>query len=332
MLQRYSFFVLFGLLTSGLAWWSRSVEPSVGAGERVPAAAVVKRPEVSNASLEPQRRELLEVLDRIVAYEHYYHSVYGHFTKLLHRIGSSIPRSVGSIYEIRVIEATQERLLINALSEIDGKVSDIVSVDQDFKVHSSFPLPQPRAEFLRYRASRQLRQLWEAPSGQVFEEQGVFRGFFRFEIRRDSLDRKVAFAVGTRHPVLGLQLEYGPQQAEQDRIEGTELAADLITDLGEYSDRPQGTGQRSTGAVMSSSEEAILAQRIFRGEVGRYAKSWGELSKIVSFEFDEAVEPEPEVNRATASILAPRAKFRAEGGLEIEPITSENESAASLKN
>jgi len=87
--------------------------------------------------------------------------------------------------------------------------------------------------------------------------------------------------VGIRPPVLGAQLELGagsavmPALASLSGVEAT-LAIE-----------ENRTGQKAqSGNVMHALEQAYLAQQIFRGEVGRYARSWGELSQIADFRFE----------------------------------------------
>jgi hypothetical protein len=63
-----------------------------------------------------------------------------------------------------------------------------------------------------------------------------------------------------------MHLELGPQDPE--------MAETLMT------------GQKAGSGTRSTLEEAYLAQRIFKGEMGRYAKSWSELSKIATFRFE----------------------------------------------
>jgi hypothetical protein len=273
MLRRYSFIPVFFCWLAGIAWWGQRVESSTPrAGNTVAAAAESTAQPVQSS----KRRELLELLDRIVVYEHYYRSVYGHFTKLLSRVGVSIPTSISDVYEIRVVEATSDRLMIQALSEVEGKTGDIITVSQDFQVHANFALPPPRPEYLRIHALKHLRTLRDAPSGQVIDESGVFRGFFSYEVKRDAQDRRSAIAVGIRPPVVGLQLEAGSQS-------DSHLA--LFDEEGEHAHSETMTGQRPVGNVMTTLEEAYLAQRIFRGEMGRYAKDWSELSRIAKFRF-----------------------------------------------
>lgn len=279
-MRERTFFALVLLLLFGtMASWSHRLENRLArvqvSSEGRRATATVAEP-ISRAQ---SRRDLLEVLDRLVAYEHYYHSVYGHFTKLIHRTGFVIPSQILANYAVHVSEASDDRLVAFGTSELEGRTVDVVSVDQDFRVQANFPLPAPRADFLKAQAVRHLRQLREAPQGQLIEEQGIFRGFFKYEVRKDSQDRRVAFAVGLRAPVLGMQLEGSSGMAAlnlEDTQPGKAVSA---------------TGQSSAGEVMSGTEQAYLAQRIFQGEVGRYARDLHELSRITHFSFQEESAP-----------------------------------------
>lgn len=314
MLQRISFLFILSSLLAGLAFWSRHLE-AVSAPQGEVRAQVHRQSEQTLQLQSSRRREVVEVLDRVVAFQHYYRSVYGHFTKLLNRIGYTIPPGVLSAYDIRVAEASSERLLITAISEIDGRAADVISIDQDFEVRSNISLPMPRPEYLRAQALKHLRTLREAPAGQGAEEQGVYRGFFRFEVRKDSQDRRIAFAVGVRPPVVGLQLEQG--EGEGDSALPMDFAEVPVSEA-------PATGQRSVGNVMSSMEEELLAQRIFLGEVGRYARTWSELTKIAHFKGAGRDEQEPETAEETDRKPGSSAEISAQG-LEIEPIPlSEN--------
>jgi hypothetical protein len=300
---------------AGLAWWSRYVESSV------PHEAELQTVQERAGKIsDSKRRELLELLDRIVAYEHYYRSVYGHFTKFISRIGYVLPRAVTDYFEIRVVEASSDRLLITALSEIDGKTVDLISIDHEYQLHSNFAVPLPRPEFLRAHAMKHLRVLREADENRLPEEHGIFTGYFRFEVKRDSKDRKIAFASGLKPPVSGVELELGIDAGGNDLL----LSA-LEEDLDDPS-LPRRTGQQQAlGNVMSTLEEAYLAQRIFRGEIGRSAKSWTELSRIANFRFEGKAQygvkhvpfgdtgPAPEIEAALEGSWVALEAFRGGG-------------------
>lgn len=319
MLRRYSFLILLTWMLSLLGWWTQSLKGSSEAHRRGVASLQASKtdPEIpieetpleasTGKSSVTHRRELIEALDRLVAYQHYYHSVYGHYTKMLHRIGFEIPSNVAGTYEIRVAEASVDHLLVTAFSEEGGRVSDRVSIDQGYRLQANFPVPPPRPEYLRARTQKHLRLLVEAPLGQVIEEEGVYRGYFEFGAQTDSENRRVVFAIGIRPPVLGLQLEMGSGSSNEVAIE------DL--DLDGVDSRK--TGQKAQGNIASEhSQEAFLAQQIFRGEVGRYAKTLKELSQITNFRFPalrDSMEQDPLPGFAPE--LGPSGEK-----LEIEPI------------
>src|SRR5688572_13195872 len=143
MLRRYSFIPVVCCILGGLAWWSIHVKGAVS------SRADIQPIDYDRAALVSRRQLLIEILDKIVCYEHYYHSVYGTYTRILNRIGVSIPRTITDVYDLHVSEATADQLLVNALSETRGQVMDLVSIDQAFRVHSSFEVPVPRPEYLR---------------------------------------------------------------------------------------------------------------------------------------------------------------------------------------
>jgi len=222
-----------------------------------------------------RRIELLEVLDRVVTYEHYYHSVYGHFTKTLGKIGYKLPREVTDFYDVRIGEAGADQLLVTAFYELNGKLTEIISVNQDYQVHSSIDLPSPSAEYLKAQAYKHLRMLKELPKGQVMTEQGIFKGYFQYSFQEDSNNQRVVFAEGIRFPVQGVRL---------DSFEGANESLKEGELLGSASGGQM--GQLDNLNESNLAEETYLAQKIFLGETGRYAKNWTELSKIVHFRFE----------------------------------------------
>lgn len=315
MLRRYSFIPVFSILIGILVFWSSKYEKSLESAENP------KKSETLTSKSDSNRQELIENLDRIVAYQHYFHSVYGHFTKVLNKIGFHIPQGLTQLYEIRVVEASSDRLLISAFSESEGKVTDLVSIDQDFQIHANFKVPEPRLEYLKAQASRHLRLLSEAPKGQRVEEQGVFKGFFQFVRRTQDSSQSSWIAIGIRNPVDGIEIKLDSSQTGQepvlnatwDELEKVEPATDSAK-----------TGQMDSDHNPGLEEETFLAQQIFKGEIGRYAKSWEELSRIANFKFegkDQYGEPLPISPTASSHPSAPARKITSSGGaLEIEPI------------
>lgn len=310
MARKYSFLILFIAALAPLAWWSDQVRT-------IQAAPTPVTPEATEG-LTQQRRELLEAMDRLVAYEHYYRSVYGHFTVRLSRLGYLLPLQLTEVYDIHVSEAFRGRLVISAVSETHGQIRDRISVDQSYKVSANFTIPPPRPEYLKALALRQLRVIQDAPVGRsmlLLEDRGVFSGYFKYGVRRDVRDKKIVTAEGLKSPVAGLYLELGN--------ESLELA------------ESHQVGQKASSSVMSTLEEAYLAQRIFRGEMGRYAKSWSELSKIAAFRFEdrdqfghESQVPFGDGSPLTEIDASPREGIRVPSS-EVQPIEIEEISNSS---
>lgn len=331
MLEKYSFVPIFTCLIGGVAWWSAQVGPSAQNG-----FGSVQPGDKRNVTQVAHRRELVEFLDRLVSYERYYHSVYGHYTKTIQKTGLLIPRSISASYDIRVTDATESRVLITAAAVgPSDSLADLASINQDYNFQSNFRLPPPRPSYLKAHAFKQLRLLKEAPVGQSVEEQGVYRGYFKFSVRveeddpsvpvKGSLLRKVS-ARGVKPPVAGVFLELNNKSLTTTGAD-LELELSLLAEPEELADVQTGQAADSLVAEGNVEEEAKLAQRIFRGEIGRSAKSWSELSKIAHFNFEGkdkngellgSTDAQRKVQRATSSVLP-----RNEHGLEIESVQFE---------
>ncbi len=278
MLQRQSFIPVFSCLIGGLAWWSSQVQSPIRSN--IPHLNL--DPEVKRSQL-VNRRELIETLDRLIAYQHYYHSVYGRFTKFINRTGFTLPRTVSEHYDVRIVDATVDRLLVNAFSEINGKVTDLISIDQDYQLHANFDLPSARPEYLKEQALKHFRLIKDLPSGQALSEESVYKGYFQYSVQTNSKDEKVGFAIGIREPVKGLRVEFNGEESLKDSPESL-VFSDLMKDPTDHY-IPAQTGQFTENARNQLEEETFLAQKIFMGEMGRYAKSWSELSRIAHFRF-----------------------------------------------
>ncbi|MGZ3699143.1 MAG: hypothetical protein ACXWPM_00945 [Bdellovibrionota bacterium] len=282
MFQRFSFIPVVFCLMAALAWWSSRV--SVSSDLEVTASGLPASVTVEH------RQDLVEALEKIVSYEHYYRTVYGHFTKILSRTGFMVPEYLAGIYDIRVAEASADRLLVTAISETEGKKFDLASMDQLFQLHSNFEIPPPHLEHLRAHAFKRLRELRDSGGTAVAEEASLHSGYFRYEIQSDSKDQATGRAIGIRAPVLGLQLEIGSRGTEAVAIgdAGMELLTALPDEATLTSRVESSLGQHPGSNLPSSSlqEEAFLAQQIFRGETGRYARDWSELSRVANFRFE----------------------------------------------
>jgi hypothetical protein len=270
MLQKYSFFCVFALLLTGLHWWSLHVNVSTEIGVQIETSSAGQE-EISQTDL---RRELIESLDRLVILENYYHSIYGHYTQVLNHAGFSLSSRLARHYEIRVVAAAKNQFQASAFAEEHGKLTDRVWVDQLFRVTANFPIPAPSAEYLKFRAAQHLKTLRDLEPPRLIPEHGIYTGYFRYEIRRDSGDRPVAVAIGVLSPVVGIQLESEPQK----------------TILGE-----------------SREAKDSVALLNLSGEVGNYAKEWSRLAEVADQQYRES-EPlagagmSPEVDRHVAGL------------------------------
>ncbi|MFL5814141.1 MAG: hypothetical protein ACJ763_11235 [Bdellovibrionia bacterium] len=268
MLQKYSFFCVFALLLTGLHWWSLHINVSTENGVQMETTAA-EQEEISQADL---RRELLESMDRLVILENYYHSVYGHYTQVLNHAGFSLPARLSRHYEIRVMTAAKNQFQASAFAEERGKITDRVWVDQLFRVTANFPIPAPSAEYLKFRAAQHLNALRDLEPPHFIPEYGIYTGYFRYEIRRDSGDRPVAVAIGVQSPVAGIQLESEPKK----------------TILGE-----------------SREVKDPMALPNLSGEVGNYAKEWSKLAEAADHQYGEStpsVSLVPEADRRVAGL------------------------------
>lgn len=303
------------------------------------------------------RRNLLEALDRLVHYERYYRSVYGHYTRLIANLGCPLPEWLVENYDIHVTEAGSDHLVISARSEEGGRLKDLVSLDQDYVVHANFPLPEPSLAFLRSVALRQLRRVQQSAAGAAsaaLQPEGLYASYFRYETREDSQSRPIAVAIGLKDPVQGLRLEWSP---------GAERVEDqLMASLGGLGGSEGRVGEGSLGKVgagpgvagigglstavtrwirggNASSVDAVLAQRIFEGETGRLARNWAELAQVTSFRFDPkqafaagSAGPGSSGSHASNSVGdAPRSPaaqglspHRSADGLQIEPVSPDD--------
>lgn len=293
--QRVIFFSFVFSLIGLLAWLSDRdywVNQSNGSSS---APSVEMGQENLLQRREAQRSELLETLDRIVVFEHYYRSVHGRFTRLVNRTGLSFSKELSKLYDIRVSQATSDRLLVTAFSEGNGKTEDVASLDENFQLHANFAIPAPREEYLKLTVMKHLRNLLNKNGTKdPISEMTLYKGYFSYEIKEDSKGKKYAFAYGVRKPVEDLKLSYQEGSSDEElTLDEGQLAA-LSGLIGEdNADNPHSkscVGDARTSDQLDNCDEvggdAHLAQEIFRGELGRYAKSWAELSKVAHFRSD----------------------------------------------
>ncbi len=335
MLRRFLFIPFVCAWIGGLALWSDQSSSS-----QVPTTFSSATINPTSSKLSPtdlSRQELVELLDRVVGYEQYFRSVYGHYTKFLTRVGISIPRTVQDHYEIRVVEATPDHLLVSAVSEQNGRTIDLVSIDQDYRLRSNFQFPLVRPEYLKVHAIKHLRAIRSAPQPDAVDEMGVFRGYFSYTSELDSRGHRTARAEGIRAPVLGVRLELGAGDSgpkSPNTVDAEAVLERMITQG--YEETLPGSLPNSV-AAQATPEEVYLAQKIFKGELGRYARNWEELLMVADFQFEDkdlygpgelpfgdiSVSQEIDIARlrSPASAHAP-AHLSVDSDLVVEPIGS----------
>lgn len=287
MRRHYLFLPLIFLALLGLRVGS-AMAPALSDGGQLGLGGSVGE---SSVSRDPSHRELvrqalLEDLDRLVTNERYYHSLKGRFTFLLSRLGFSFSSRVLGEYDVRVVVATADYLLVSAVSENEGKILDTVTIDQDYQVHSNFSLPVPRPKFLRAQALKHLRRLRDTGVGIPLKEWGVYTGYYNYTVKAASSSDLYAFAVGVKSPVLGEEIDLNASNYDQRAIE---LESILATEWNE---------QFQAGMRPFENEIALLAETVFLGETGRYPKDRDEMSKLTHLSWGD---PSPGIHPAGAS-------------------------------
>ncbi len=207
MLRRYFFILVFLPLMGVMAWVSSRVGVSAipGRGEFSALPASVSYPPQVRA-----RQQALELMDQLVFEQHYFRSVEGRFTSDLSRLRLAFPLKVAAGLDVRVEEATRDRLYLTAKllqRESESGGQDLVSIDETFQLKTSFPLPPPRPGYLREHALRHLKTIYESPKGQIPTERGIYQGFFRYEV---SAADHTGYSLGVRAPVLGVRFDLSP--------------------------------------------------------------------------------------------------------------------------
>ena len=135
MMRRLSFipliFILSGMLS---AWYSR-----IQAQADLPS---LSRSQISNLQAGDRlpRAALIQTLNEIVEQERVYRSKHGHYTRFLNRVGAAIPETIRSSYEVRVVDSSDDELLVSAFAEVGGHTTDFISMDQNHQMRANFPL------------------------------------------------------------------------------------------------------------------------------------------------------------------------------------------------
>lgn len=268
--------LFFIILTIFPAFTKLAGTLSVGAGRITGQARVVntagtpaEAPREANLSSE-FRVELLMALDLFVRAERVLRDESSAFTRSIGRI----PDVLGSLtqyYKIEVARATRDQLLVIAtgegsksLGESFPIIGDRLAIDGDFRINANFPIPDPSRDYLQTLARTVMNRIqsghFRIPDRRELDAwEGIFRGYFRYEIRPTSVGGRTIVAIGTRTPLTGEVVEM------QD-------GADLYEWV--YRHRNSFWAERE---LYWHLETLYLAERINQEHMGSYASSMARL-------------------------------------------------------
>lgn len=313
-----------GRLQTGLIFFFLAVFPLAvklaleRASVRVDASGAAPAASDRNAEF---RAELLMGLDLFVRAQNALRVESAMYTRSIGKM-PDVLGGLSHFYRIEIARATRNRLLVVAHGEgrkLAGDdeavgLGDRVSINEKFQVNSNFPLPEPPRDYLHVLAKTVMNNI--ASRGMVVPErsvldtwEGVFRDYFRYEVRSVSAGGRTIMAVGLAGPVKG------------DLVE-MQRGANLFEWVHEH--RHTTWADREVRAEL---ERVYLAQKIYHAHTGSYAPSfkalvpaWTGLSKL-------GVEQSPLAIQEVQ--LDPTFGFLAEVGRR-DP--SESEDAGSVSN
>ncbi len=248
------------------------------------------------------RQMLIEALDRLVRYQHYFHDITGRYTRDLSRL--SLPSRLASgdleqlrrAYEVSVIEVQPKRFLLLATGV---KNTDRVTIDESHHLSANFAVPPPTRAYLLEEADRVLG----LRSQGIETEEGLFSQYWQYA---KGADDQSWVAVGVRKPVVGERREFQGERA-------------LASIFQQVSERVKGSmGAEKDGPSPASAEEpdlsldmprsgpfkeilapsdveewletARLAQHVHQQEHGHYAKRWEQLDQVSDYHFVERMK------------------------------------------
>lgn len=214
------------------------------------------------------RAQLLLGLDLFVRAERALRVESSSFTSSLGRV----PNVLGALthfYRVDIARATRNRLLVVAtgegrrsvLNDLASIVGDRVTIDEEFRVHTNFPLPSPPRDYLHTLARTVMNRIhssqFQLPERSDLDRwEGVFHGYFRYEVRPVSDGGRTIVALGLSGPVRG------------DIVE-MQSGANIFEWV--YNHR---NGASAAIELQGSLEEIYLAQRIYQDHVGHYAPNF----------------------------------------------------------
>lgn len=237
--------------------------------------------------VEEFRAELLMSLDLFVRAQRALRADSGSYTRSIGRM----PDVFGSLthyYRIDVTRASQNQLLVVAVGEggrtsgaiASQLVGDRIAIDENFQVHSNFPIPQPPRDYLHVVARTVMNRIW-ANQALVSEKhelelwEGVYRDFFKYEVKPVSNGGHTIVATGIAAPVLGDVVEMQPAANVYDWV---------------YHHRHSSWAENEMHGHL---EKIYLAEKIYQDHVGAYSPTFRGLLPMWNDLASLAVEQSP---------------------------------------
>jgi hypothetical protein len=199
----------------------------------------------------------------------------GSFTRALGRV----PDVLGALplyYHIDVARVGRDQLLVVASGEvhrdmtmnaIPGIAGDRVAIDERFRVKANFPFPTPPRDYLHVLArnvmNRIVNEQLRVPSeAEISRWEGVFHGYFKYDVRTLSQGGKTVVATGVAAPVKGEVIDIGGEGTSTNLYEWVYNHRHTI-----------GLDRELLGGL----EKIYLAERIYHEHTGVYAPTFQRL-------------------------------------------------------
>lgn len=276
------------------------------------------------------RQMLVEALDRLVRYQHYFHDIHGRFTRDIARL--SLPNRLASgdleqlrrNFEISVIEVQPKRFLLLATGVSN---TDRVTVDESHRLNANFVVPPPTRAYLLEEADRMLNLKAQGMAPQ----DGIYSSYWQLE---KAPEDQSWVAMGVRQPVVG----------ERRDFQGERALASIFAQVSEQVKNKMGgvasTVKDSTPAKTAEQEEeealaaleapkanmfkevlaasdvqewlerARLAQHVHMRELGRYARKWENLDGVSDYHFTERMKVAKNIRVHPIALSADASDFQ----------------------
>lgn len=223
------------------------------------------------AKAEEFRVELLMSLDLFVRAERALYAEGASYTKALGRV-PDVFGSLAQYYKIDIARANQSQLLVvavgegrrNAVADLSALVGDRVAVDEVFRVRSNFPMPRPPRDYLHTLARAVMNRIYSdqyrVPGRQELNLlEGIFHGYFRYEVKPVSNGGRTIVAEGIAAPVAGDIVEMQPGANLYDWV---------------YNHRNTSWIEKE---IYGNLEKIYLAERVHHEHVGSYSPTFSGL-------------------------------------------------------